>query len=71
MYTRKGLRLANFKSKLPGGSPMTNKNNLTILDCIWIQDKEILYILDLIVWSGQNMVQCEVSFVKKYFIKST
>ncbi|XP_014219467.1 snurportin-1 [Copidosoma floridanum] len=62
MYSRRGIQLTSFKSLLPGGSSATFRNHCTILDCIWTKDKETVYVLDVIVWSNQEMLNCDTEF---------
>lgn len=49
-----------FKTYLPGGNHKQYHNNFTILDCIWIPNKQQCYVLDVLAWSNQELINCEV-----------
>jgi hypothetical protein len=69
MFSRKGILLCVYKSALPGGNKKACKNYNTILDGIWLKDKNTCYILDLLVWSNQNMINCEVNLCIIFLLK--
>ncbi|KAJ8679015.1 hypothetical protein QAD02_014802 [Eretmocerus hayati] len=62
MYTRRGVHMHQFQSALPGGNSKSYKNSCTILDCIWSKDREMCYVLDVLAWSNQEMLNCETDF---------
>ncbi|KAK0078272.1 hypothetical protein PV325_002757 [Microctonus aethiopoides] len=68
-YNRRGEKLAEFKSALPGGHPEQNNKNCTILDCIWEGINKTYYVLDVLAWSNQPLLDCDAEF-RRYWIKS-
>jgi hypothetical protein len=52
--------MAVFQSGLPGGSRNDFKG-CTILDCIWNVTNHSYYVLDVLAWSNQPLLDCEVS----------
>ncbi|XP_011503099.1 PREDICTED: snurportin-1 [Ceratosolen solmsi marchali] len=62
MYTRRGFQLSVCRTALPGGSKQTYDNDYVLLDGIWLENKKICYVLDVLVWSKQDMINCECQF---------
>jgi hypothetical protein len=58
-YSRSGQWLAAFQSVLPGGHHNEPKA-CTILDCIWSSNNRSYYILDILAWNNQPLLDCEV-----------
>ncbi|KAJ9576479.1 hypothetical protein L9F63_006692 [Diploptera punctata] len=67
-YTKAGIQTATFNSALPGGNPEESKG-CTILDCIWSRYNHAYYILDVLAWSNQPMLDCETEF-RFFWLKS-
>ncbi|KAG7201702.1 hypothetical protein KM043_004430 [Ampulex compressa] len=61
-YNRRGNRLGKFYSALPGGSPSEHRGSCTILDCIWISSKKTYFVLDVLAWSNQSLLNCDTEF---------
>ncbi|CAL7945863.1 unnamed protein product [Xylocopa violacea] len=61
-YNKRGKWLGKFHSALPGGNPSEHKSNCTILDCLWIKQQKTYYILDVIAWSNQSLINCDTEF---------
>lgn len=59
-YSRKGALHGVFPSALPGGNPDSDLHNSAALDCIWIKEKKLFYILDVLYWSQLPFTNCEV-----------
>jgi len=51
--------MAAFQSNLPGGSHNDLKG-CTIIDCIWNAANRSYYVLDVLAWNNQPMLDCEV-----------
>lgn len=51
--------MAAFQSNLPGGSHNDFKG-YTIIDCIWNATNHSYYVLDVLAWNNQPMLDCEV-----------
>jgi len=51
--------MAAFQSSLPGGSHNDFKG-CTIIDCIWNATNHSYYVLDVLAWNNQPMLDCEV-----------
>ena len=59
MYLRNGKCMERFNSVLPGGSPLTGgSGSYAILDCVANYTENVFYVLDLVVWVNQPMMQC-------------
>ncbi|KAL7300415.1 hypothetical protein TKK_0006841 [Trichogramma kaykai] len=69
MFTRKGEKLATFRSLIPGGGRKYEKNCYTVLDGVWSEEKSICYILDSMAWSDQQINNCEAEF-RFFWLKS-
>uniref|UniRef100_A0A0N5C756 Snurportin-1 n=1 Tax=Strongyloides papillosus TaxID=174720 RepID=A0A0N5C756_STREA len=61
VYAKSGFRLNQFTSHLPGGSK-SNRDSLTILDCILDVDNNVFYVLDLITWDNTDFSSSEFEF---------
>jgi hypothetical protein len=51
--------MGTFQSILPGGNRGDFKG-CTILDCIWSVANYSYYVLDVLAWNNQPMLDCEV-----------
>jgi len=60
-YSRKGQLLHTFSSALPGGNSDADKHHSAIVDCIWIKERKLYYILDVLHWHHLPFTNCEVS----------
>lgn len=60
-YSKNGQRLATFQSILPGGHRNEFKA-CTVLDCIWSFTNHTYYILDVLAWNNQPLLDCEAEF---------
>ncbi|OXU25788.1 hypothetical protein TSAR_003209 [Trichomalopsis sarcophagae] len=69
LYTRKGIEIAVLRTYLPGGNHKRCHNSFTILDCIWIPNKKECYVLDVLAWSNQELINCDTDF-RFYWLKS-
>jgi len=58
-YSKSGYRMATFQSVLPGGNHNDCKG-CTILDCIWSAGNYSYYVLDVLAWCNQPVIDCEV-----------
>ncbi|XP_015594471.1 snurportin-1 [Cephus cinctus] len=68
-YNRRGMRLGRFKSALPGGNSNEHKSSCTILDCIWIKEMKMYFVLDILAWSNQPLLNCDTEF-RFFWLKS-
>ncbi|KUF92774.1 hypothetical protein AM588_10004041 [Phytophthora nicotianae] len=59
-----GSILKKFPSALPCGSHKTNKSNdgYCILDCIFQEQNETFYVLDVMCWKGYLLYNCTTEF---------
>ncbi|XP_026670976.1 snurportin-1 [Ceratina calcarata] len=69
VYNKRGYLLAKFHSALPGGNSLEHRGSCTILDCIWIKQEKIYYILDVLAWSNQSLMNCDTEF-RFYWLKT-
>ncbi|XP_055841783.1 snurportin-1 [Episyrphus balteatus] len=60
MYTKSGRLIDTFQSLLPGN--VGSKNDVTILDCVYVDDKSTFYILDALTFGNQDLINCEAQF---------
>lgn len=60
MYGRNGKCLEQFYSVLPGGSSLTAHKGYSMFDCVVCYDDNTFYILDMVAWTNQSVMQCEV-----------
>ncbi|XP_012343713.1 snurportin-1 [Apis florea] len=68
-YNKRGNRLGKFYSALPGGNPSEHRSSCTIIDCLWIKQQKIYYILDVLAWSNQSLMNCDTEF-RFFWLKS-
>lgn len=62
-YTKSGYRINKFHSLLPGGSHRTLKpGDYTILDCIFNEQTNTFYVLDVMCWRGHPVYDSETDF---------
>ncbi|CAL4092040.1 unnamed protein product [Meganyctiphanes norvegica] len=61
-YAKNGSRVDQFPSSLPGGCRRSGRGGYTILDCIWSQFNNTYYILDMIFWLNQPLMESETDF---------
>lgn len=59
-YSRKGLLVEVFSSALPGGNSDANMHHSAIVDCIWVKERQLYYILDVLYWHNLPFTYCEV-----------
>lgn len=69
VYNKRGYLLAKFHSALPGGNPSEHRGRCTILDCLWMKQEKIYYILDVLAWSNQSLMNCDTEF-RFYWLKT-
>ncbi|KAI4496766.1 hypothetical protein M0804_000576 [Polistes exclamans] len=68
-FNRRGNRLGKFQSALPGGSSSEHHSRCTILDCIWVENRKTYYVLDVLAWSNQSLLNCDTEF-RFFWLKS-
>ncbi|XP_034934136.1 snurportin-1 [Chelonus insularis] len=68
-FNRRGERLAEFNSALPGGNSNEHNRNCTILDCIWVAKHQTYYVLDVLTWSTQPLLNCDAEF-RRFWLDS-
>ncbi|XP_076636502.1 snurportin-1 [Colletes latitarsis] len=68
-YNKQGNRLGKFYSALPGGNPYGHRSSCTIIDCIWMKQQKIYYVLDVLAWSNQSLMNCDTEF-RFFWLKS-
>ncbi|OAD59736.1 Snurportin-1 [Eufriesea mexicana] len=56
-------------ASLPGGNPSEHRGSCSIIDCLWIKQQKIYYILDVLAWSNQSLVNCDTEF-RFFWLKS-
>ncbi|XP_067013726.1 snurportin-1 [Anabrus simplex] len=62
-YNKYGCFTASFPSVLPGGHGRgPSSHGSTILDCIWHAQSKTYYILDVLAWNNQPLLDCETEF---------
>lgn len=64
-YSRRGEKLVEFNSALPGGNVDEQIKRCTLLDCIWVAKEKAYYVLDVLAWSNQPLLNCDV--IKFFF----
>ncbi|XP_063995196.1 snurportin-1 [Diachasmimorpha longicaudata] len=69
VYSRRGEKLAEFQSALPGGHADEMNRNCTLLDCIWVPKHKIYYVLDVLAWSTQPLLNCDAEF-RRFWLQS-
>lgn len=55
-----------FPSALPGGNSDADMHHSAIVDCIWVKDQQIYYILDVLYWCQLPFTFCEVMYIYRY-----
>lgn len=68
-YSKRGNRLGKFHSALPGGNPTEHRGSCTILDCLWLKEEKTYYVLDVLAWSNQSLLNCDTEF-RFFWVKS-
>ncbi|KAI4498930.1 hypothetical protein M0802_006105 [Mischocyttarus mexicanus] len=68
-FDKRGNRIGQFQSLLPGGNYSENKNHCTILDCLWIASRKMYYVLDVLAWSNICVLNCDTDF-RFFWLKS-
>ena len=63
VYAKSGVMVRQFPSMLPGGNRRLHTRGFAMLDCIWSEVNKTYYILDLVMWLNQPIIECEVSCV--------
>ena len=61
VYTRKGVHINTFQSGIPGGNRGCYAG-LTVLDAIFCRDQATYFVLDVMVWNGHALEECETEF---------
>ncbi|XP_047498749.1 snurportin-1-like isoform X2 [Penaeus chinensis] len=61
-YTKAGIMVNQFPSLLPGGCYHSKRKGYALLDCIWSEKEKTFFILDLVVWLNQSIMECETLF---------
>lgn len=67
VFNKYGYYVREFRSKLPGDHGQ--RQSTTVLDCIYIAECKKYYILDVLAYGNQDMIQCDVAF-RFYWIQS-
>ena len=60
MYSRSGKYLEEFQSLMPGGSHLTQHKGYAMFDTIVSYETNTFYILDLMAWCNQSLMECDV-----------
>ncbi|KYN33260.1 Snurportin-1 [Trachymyrmex septentrionalis] len=61
-YSRKGVLHGVFPSALPGGNPDSDFHHSAAVDCLWIKNRKLFYILDVLYWSQLPFTNCQAEF---------
>lgn len=61
-YTKAGIMVNQFPSQLPGGCYYSKRKGYALLDCIWSETEKTYFVLDLVVWLNQSIMECETLF---------
>ncbi|XP_042870701.1 snurportin-1-like isoform X2 [Penaeus japonicus] len=61
-YTKSGIMVNQFPSLLPGGCYHSKRKGYALLDCIWSITEKTFFVLDLVVWLNQSIMECETQF---------
>ncbi|XP_046828729.1 snurportin-1 [Vespa crabro] len=69
VFNRRGNRLGKFQSVLPGGNSNEHHSRCTILDCIWMEKEKTYFVLDVLAWSNQSLLNCDTEF-RFFWLKS-
>lgn len=59
MYNKYGKHIQTFSSNFPGGNRI-NYRAFTVLDCIFNQEKECYFVIDLLAWNGISFREADV-----------
>lgn len=68
MYEKTGRYIKGFPSLLPGDAG-GSKNDITILDCIYVRSLATFYVLDAISFGNLELTNCEAEF-RFFWLKS-
>ncbi|XP_029667445.1 snurportin-1 [Formica exsecta] len=68
-YSRTGLLCNTFPSALPGGNSDADMRHSAIVDCIWVKNQQVYYILDVLYWGILPFTNCEAEF-RLYWINN-
>ena len=66
-YTKSGYLVDQFPSQLPGGSRRNYNTGYALLDCIWSMSNKTYYVLDIMCWVNQPVIECDVSVEYSFF----
>lgn len=61
-YAKSGVMVREFPSMLPGGNRHICPRGFALLDCIWSEVNKTYYVLDLVMWLNQSIMECETLF---------
>lgn len=67
MYNKYGAFIKTFRSMLPG-SCRSKRDDLTVLDCVYVPNEKTFFILDVIVYNNLDLSECEAEF-RLYWIE--
>lgn len=67
MYNKYGAFIKTFHSMLPGCC-RSKRDDLTVLDCVYIPNEKVFFILDVIVYNNLDLIDCEAEF-RLYWIE--
>lgn len=67
MYNKYGAFLKTFHSMLPGCG-RSKRDDLTVLDCVYVPNEKVFFILDVIVYNSLDLSDCEAEF-RLYWIE--
>ncbi|CAK9800253.1 SNUPN [Anthophora plagiata] len=68
-YNKRGNQLGKFYSALPGGNSSEHRSSCTIIDCLWIKQQKAYFVLDVLAWSNQSLMNCDTEF-RFFWLKS-
>lgn len=60
MYNKAGRLIDTFQSLLPGN--VGSSKDVTILDCIYVENKSTFYTLDVLTFGQQDLIDCDAEF---------
>ncbi|XP_050699084.1 snurportin-1-like [Eriocheir sinensis] len=61
-YAKSGVMVREFPTMLPGGNRHICNRGFALLDCIWSEVNKTYYVLDLIMWLNQSILESETQF---------
>lgn len=67
MYNKYGAFIKTFNSMLPGCC-QSKMDDLTVLDCVYVSNQRVFFILDVIVYNNLDLSDCEAEF-RLYWIE--